>query len=496
MKRFYGPLSLVAALFLAVFTLTKSVGIANASPPHVVAPPSVLPPSSFRETSEQFRAVANHVGPAVVSIRAERSSRAPKALSRDERRYRNSPNPSPFGGTDPFSEFFRNFEQREDTPESTQASSGSGIVIDKRGYILTNNHVVEGGTKFTVDLSEDGSLEVPATLVGTDRRTDLAVLKIAERKDLTVAEWGNSDSAQVGDWVVAIGSPFMLDHSVTQGIVSAKRRNSTNLMGPDYSYDIIQTDAAINPGNSGGPLCTLDGKVVGVNTAIFTQSGGGNIGIGFAIPSNLAQETATKLISDGKITRGRLGVYIGNPLAELKTQLGISGGARVLKIEPKSPASGSGIKPGDIILEVDSIPIKDATQLRRTISSASPGQKLAFKVLDDQSKKTRTVKVTLGKLDGDRAVPDGTKSDSSPDTLGLSLQEQEGGKGLVVESVRPGSIAALQGINPGDVILRVDHTPVSTLKGYEDETKSKESLTLLVDRNGEELFFEFSLPEK
>lgn len=374
-------------------------------------------PSSplLKETSENFRAVAKKVGPAVVVIKASQEARAPRGYQ-SFRHGRRPHAPSPdeedepgygygYGGN-PFEDFLRGFPGFRNfgapPPEGGRGSGqslGSGFVIDKRGFILTNNHVVDGATKIVVALPDDESTDIPATVVGRDPKTDLAVIKIAAKKDLPVAEWADSDGVEVGDWAVAIGSPFMLSHSVTAGIVSAKGRNGSNVMGADYGADMIQTDAAINPGNSGGPLCALDGKVMGVNTAILSQSGG-FMGIGFAIPANTARAIAENLIKDGKITRGWLGVAIQKADKDLLAELKAPGGVVINQVQGESPAVRAGLNPGDVIVEADGRPIKDAAELQKLIGQHKPGDSVTLKMISYQDKKSQAIRVRLGELPG------------------------------------------------------------------------------------------------
>lgn len=339
-------------------------------------PPPLLGPSSFDQSSENFRAVAKTVGPSVVTIRAKR------------------PRPQNPHGFDagPFGEMFRGFGERQGP---TAEASGSGFVIDSKGHILTNNHVIEGSTEIEILFPEDDAEPLSAKLIGADPRTDLAVLKVAASS--TPVQWADSNSVEVGDAAIAIGSPFMLTHSVTAGIISAKGRNASSLMGSSFGYELIQTDAAINPGNSGGPLCGSDGKVLGVNTAIYSQSGG-YMGIGFAIPSNLAKQVAETLIRDGKVQRGWMGVAIQKADKALLKDLGVSGGVVVQEVQEGGPAAQSGLRAGDLILEANEVKTLKTEQLQSLIAALAPGSKASLKVINYTDRKTRTLGVTVGTL--------------------------------------------------------------------------------------------------
>lgn len=278
-----------------------------------------------------------------------------------------------------------------------QQASGSGFLIDKVGHIVTNYHVIKDATKITVMTPDDDAEERDAKIIGSDPRTDLAVLQIANTEGLVPIEWADSNAIEVGDYAIAIGSPFMLTHSVTAGIVSAKGRNAAALIGSGFGYELIQTDTAINPGNSGGPLCTADGKVMGVNTAIYTQSGG-NMGIGFAIPSNVAQLVTASLIKDGKITRGWLGVAIEKANKEMAKELGVASAVVVHEVTENSPAEIAGIHAGDAIIEVAGKKVSKVPEIQNLIASHQPGEKISLKIINYQSKENRTVEVRIGKL--------------------------------------------------------------------------------------------------
>ncbi len=464
--------------------------------------------SELKKTSEGFRAVARMVGPAVVKIQATKGA-PPKASRRGMppgmgggpggRGGQGMPDE---GGRDPFFDFFERFGNPfpygGQQPDVQQESLGSGVIIDKRGYVVTNNHVVEGATKIVVVLpdkkdAEDGT-ELKAKVIGTDPKTDLAVLKVESKTDLPSVEWEDSKNVEVGDWAIAIGSPFSLSRSVTVGIVSAKGRSS-RVIGADYA-ELIQTDAAINPGNSGGPLCTLTGKVMGINTAIYTRSGG-YMGIGFAIPSTVAKEITDKLISDGKIIRGWLGVYI-QPIDDvLAGELGIKSGVAVHAAMEGSPAEKAGLLAGDVIIEVDGKKIEDVNQLQRFIAAFKPGQKVRIKVISlNQGKATRNLTVKIGELPDTEPEIKKAEGSSEPDRLGLLTSFNPQAGGVVVAGVQPGSVAEGAGLKEGDVILRIDGKKVGSLKQYAELTKqAKRYVSIGVKRGTQNLFFRFSLPE-
>lgn len=449
--------------------------------------------SELRKTSESFRSVAKKVGPAVVNIKATRGSKKPKMQLRGRRRNEPPPQQDEEGGgpyDDPFREFFERFGMPfpHGMPDpGPQTSLGSGVIIDKAGYVVTNNHVVDGATEVMVSLAESKT-DMKAKVVGTDPRSDLAVLKI-DKGDISV-DFADSDTVEVGDWAIAIGSPFALGQSVTVGIVSAKGRQG---FGSDYSGDLLQTDAAINPGNSGGPLCDIDGKVMGINTAIYTRSGG-YMGIGFAIPSNLVKDVAGKLIKDGKIVRGWLGVYIQPLDEELGKELGVKQGVGVHEVIPDSPAEKAGLKAGDVVIEVDGKEVKEVTSLQRTIAGYKPGQTVKMKVVSYADKKTRAVTVKIGTLpDKDQDVQGEREGGVDPDKLGLIVSK--GREGVVIDTIQPGSVADQVGLEVGDVIVRVNRKGIDSVATYKKLMGSSKRVYLEVKRKGRTLFFQFGLPE-
>ena len=354
----------------------------------------------------------------------------------------------------------------------TQRGAGSGFVIRKDGVILTNHHVVENAKHITVTLS-DGR-EFDARVMGRDPKTDLAVLKIDSTGVLPTARLGDSDGLSVGDWVVAIGNPFGLSNTVTAGIVSAKGR----AIGAGPYDDFIQTDAPINPGNSGGPLLDEHGEVVGINTMIFSQSGG-NVGIGFAIPINLAKKLVPELEEHGHVTRAWLGVAIQKVTPELAQSLGVepARGALVAEVTAGAPAAAAGIKPGDVITRYDGRVIDEHAALPMLVASTPVGKTVGVEVVRDGT--ARTFEVTVARQAGDEAqdAPDEHKG-----KWGLALRELrpaerqqrdlEGSDGVLVSAVAPDSPAAEAGIKAGDVILQVNRKPVATVEQVRREAGS------------------------
>lgn len=487
------------------WTLAKVESAGVLDNPASAAPPQGQNPSEaatqLKKTSESFRYVAKVVGPAVVNIKATKGSAAskPKLKMRpkmDRRRGPTPPNEDEMGPGDPFFDFFGPFfGQPHPQQEMPQQSLGSGILIDPKGIVVTNNHVVEGASEILVKLSGDKT-ELKAKVLGSDQRTDLAVLKLEGKKEFPYVNWGDSEQVEVGDWAIAIGSPFALDQSVTVGIISAKGRSDVAL-GGEFNGELLQTDAAINPGNSGGPLCDLDGKLIGINTAIYTRSGG-YMGIGFAIPSNTARDIVSKLISHGKVVRGWLGVLIQPLDEELGKELGVKDGVGVHEVVEGSPAEKAGVRAGDIIVEVDDKEVKTVQELQRRIGNIKPNDTVKLKVISYADKKTRTVTVKIGELPAEEKQASGSTapSDEEPDKLGLVVAPVKGSKeGVVIEGIQPGSFAEQFGLEVGDVIVRVNRQAVNSAQAYKKLTGTAKKVYLEVKRKGRTLFFQFSLPE-
>ncbi len=428
-----------------------------------------------------FAELAERLSPAVVNI-ATSSTAAVQEMPGF---------PGPFGPLPP--EFMEPFERFFRRPQR-QRSLGSGFFINQDGYILTNNHVVEKADQITVRLADER--EFKARLIGRDPKTDIAVIKIDEAPNLSVVTLGDSDQLKVGEWVMAIGNPFGLEHTVTAGIVSAKGR----YLGTGSYDQFIQTDAAINPGNSGGPLINLRGEVVGINTAIFSRTGG-NIGIGFAIPINLAKELLPELEAKGKVTRGWLGVMIQKVTPEIAESLNLpkAEGALVASVEDNSPAARGGVKVGDVIMEFDGHTVKDSTELPLLVARTPVGKEVKVKVWRGGS--TTTLTIQVGELK-DEEVEEPQRQSSAEEDIGISAQAltpeiaeslglSRDLKGVVVSRVTPGSPADEAGLRRGDVILEVNREPVKDLASFRkalQATAKKKSVLLLVRRGDNTIF--------
>lgn len=436
---------------------------------------------NLKETGKAFASVAKNASPAVVFIRVE------KTVSQGQFfRYR-----SPFED-DFLKRFFGEpgpgFPQFPQQQKRQVQSQGSGFIITQDGYILTNNHVVGDADRVTVKLL-DGR-EFTAKTVGTDPPTDVAVIKI-DAESLPVLSLGDSDRIEVGEWVLALGNPFGLSHTLTAGIVSAKGRSSVGIT--DYE-DFIQTDAAINPGNSGGPLIDLLGKVVGINTAIYSRNGGGYMGIGFAIPVNMAKNIYTQLIEHGNVTRGYLGVTIQDLTAELAKSFGLNDtrGVLVSQVMPDTPAEKAGMKQADVIVSLDGKPVDTSASLRNEVAMTVPGTAIKVGVIRDGKKMTLNVKVE--KMSEDMLTSSRSEDLSnlgmSVATLNNDLAKQygfENESGVVVTGVDQGSLAARTGIRPGMLIKEIDRKPVKNVKEFEDALKKggkKPVLLFIKDNRG------------
>jgi serine protease Do len=435
--------------------------------------------NTAREIGNAFVEVARKVKPSVVAIRSERTVTASPGEGFGEDFFKGSP----------FEDFFKRFGG---TPpkKQKQVGEGSGVIVDSRGYILTNQHVVAGADKLSVRFF-DGR-ELKGTIQGTDPKTDLAVIRV-DAKDLTVATLGDSDKIQVGEWAIAIGSPFGLEESVTVGVISAKGRSG---FGTGTYEDFLQTDASINPGNSGGPLVNIDGEVVGIN-AMIIQPGQG---IGFAIPINLAKTIMLQLIESGKVVRAWVGIGLQDMTDELMKSFNVTQkeGSLVSQVFEASPAEKAGFKVGDMVVEIDGIKIKNSQDVVREVLKKSVGQKLQFVVLREgkplniavttaemptERKETKTGQLELKEWFGLHVAaitPDIAKE------LGLSRAE-----GVVIEEVEPGSPGQNAGLRKGDVILEVNRQRIKTGDDYQramEKAKPDQGVLLLINRGGSTFF--------
>jgi serine protease Do len=383
--------------------------------------------------------------------------------------------------------------RRNHGPATRQEGIGSGVVVTKDGYILTNNHVVDGADEVKVAL-QDGR-EFTAKVIGRDPKSDVAVIKV-DAKDLPAVPMADSDKVEVGDVVLAVGNPFGIGQTVTTGIVSATGRGGA--IGLDYE-DFIQTDAAINPGNSGGALVDTEGRLIGINTAILSRTGG-NQGIGFAIPANLARDAMQGLIKDGHVTRGYFGVMIQDvtPALAKEFKLKDGTGALVGDVTPDSPAEKAGIKSGDVILEVDGKKVTDSRHLKLEVARFHPGQDVPVKVLRDGS--TKTFEVTVREMPGTERLSKNDsreKSDENGTLNGVTVADLDRGarqqfdlpnnvKGVVITEVAPDSASAEAGLRPGDVIQEINKKPVRSAEEAVKMTEKTDNKTTLlrVWRNG------------
>jgi serine protease Do len=454
--------------------------------------------------SNTFSQIAKQVGPAVVNINTETLPKASSSLKRKNPHLRQQPNNpddqqpgddddddqedqggqnAPPGFQDFFNRFFGGPDQGSpDEGGGMRESLGSGFIVDPRGYIITNNHVVDKADKIFVKLSTDpeGEQGRPAHVVGVDKDTDIAVIKIDAKEPLPTVKMGNSDAAQVGDWVIAIGSPFDLSQTVTAGIVSAKNRSIDKTSKGQFQH-FIQTDAAINPGNSGGPLLDMDGEVIGVNTAIYTQSAGYQ-GIGFAMPSNTVINTYNQLISpEHKVVRGSIGITFQPDLPSAVGRVyGFKSGVLISNVQPGGPGDKAGLKPGDIIVSIDGRQIKDGDDLVNDIAVRKPGSSAKLGYL--RSGKEAATNVVIGDRSKVFAATQVSETDNGPSPdqqpgseirLGLSVEDvpaqtaaKTGIHGVVVKGVKPGSFADEIGVLQGGVIISVNKQKVGNVAEF------------------------------
>jgi len=479
--------------------------------------PQGIRPAAARPAPDSFADLADKLLPSVVNISTTQTLKPEK----EKQKERATPGRPQFPPGSPFEEFFKDFFNH-DSPQSGRpeakprkaTSLGSGFVIDQAGYIVTNNHVIADADEITVKLQDD--TEIKAELVGRDTKTDVAVLKVKTTKPLVAAKWGDSDKARVGDWVLAIGNPFGLGGSVTAGILSARQRDINS--GP-YD-DFLQTDASINRGNSGGPMFNMDGEVIGINTAIYSPSGG-SIGIGFAIPSNLAKNVTHELINepDHIVHRGWLGVRIQAVTDEIAESLGLdkAKGALVASVNDNGPAQNGGVQPGDVILSFDGKAVSDMRHLPRLVAETPVDKTVPMTVW--RKRKETPLQVKVGRLDEtEQVAAKETPKKATPKdaagtitTLGLTLSNispelkekfslADDSKGVVVVDVVKDSPAAEKGLKAGDVIVEAAQEEIKSatqVAGKIDDAKKagRKSILLLVERQGDLRFIALRLDQ-
>ncbi len=501
---FYSLLIAVASLAVGMVIASRLDLSPASSAQTLVAPPMNSAPLSGPVDAGTFRNIAKAISPAVVNIRSTSKQRAQEMTEF-------------FGGNDDLLDRFfggqgRPQPQRPRQPreQETQAA-GTGFVISKDGFILTNNHVVEGATKIEVSFfGEESDVYHEARLVGRDQLTDSALIQLVEpKRDLMEVKFGDSSKMEPGDWVMAIGNPFGLGHTVSVGVVSATRASGLPVAA-QRSADVLQTDAAINPGNSGGPLLNARGEVIGINTAIYTDARQqGNIGIGFAIPINSVRELIPQLRT-GKVTRGVIGVSVSAVPSDALAEFGLKErkGALIGTVTRGGAASKAGIEPGDIILEFNGKPIKNRDELVATVVATKPGTSVPVKVLRDRQEKTLTLTVAELDLDeeGNRTAatretstgPDEqssqgfgiTLSPLTPD-VARRLRAPTATEGVLVSDVEAGSPAFRQGLARGDIILQVNRKSVTSPQEASralNQVPSGGTAFLLVMRGGQEQF--------
>jgi len=430
---------------------------------------------------ESFTELSKKVSPGVVNIRTVKTI---KGGGRVFRHFFGDRFGDQFGGKNPFEDFFNLFPENDQGREFKQRSLGSGFIIDAEGYIVTNNHVIDNADQIIVRLPDEK--EFDAELVGRDSNTDIALIRIKAPKNISFLKMGDSDALDVGSWVLAVGSPFGLEQTVTAGIVSAKGR----VIGSGPYDDFIQTDASINPGNSGGPLVNMDGEVVGINTAIVSSGQG----IGFAIPINLAQGIITQLKTQGEVTRGWLGVSIQDLSPELAEYYRISEkkGVLVTEVFKDDPADRAGIQAGDVIVAIDGKPVSTSRELSAMIANLPVGHGAKLSVVRKEERKT--IEVKLAKRAETASRP--ARSQDQSDDWGLAVTEltpeikrqfgfEKNETGILVTGVSGNSPAEKAGLQRGDLIKEMDHEPVPDIKTFTarmDKIQKDQSISLLIQR--------------
>jgi serine protease Do len=477
-RKFFASILIAMTLAIGILIGTLISGRAMATRGQSPSGASLLAIPDPVQLSGTFSAISGKLEPSVVNISTTQVLAKPKRRGRKGGNGSGNGNGNGDGDNDGFDDFFDHYFSEPDDSDNAERSLGSGVLVDSKGYILTNNHVIDQATKIEVTMDKDPR-RYTAKVIGTDQLTDLAVVKIDADHPLPVARLGNSESVQVGDWVLAFGSPFGLQATVTAGIVSAKDRPN-----PGFQFQkFIQTDAAINPGNSGGPLVDMAGEVIGINTAIYT-GGRGFEGVGFALPANTVVSVYNQLVTTGKVIRGSIGISFSedrsaNPV--LLRELGAANGIVVEGVEPGSPAQKSGVQPGDLVTQVNGHDVHTGSDLVDPIAETPIGQSVKLHIVRD--KQARDVSVTVAdrnKLfpqaaDNDEAAP----GESQPAQFGLHAQDitpELGRKlglekqlGVIVSGVDPASFAEDVDFQRGDVIAEINHVSVGSMADYRRE---------------------------
>jgi|SRR5579862_798572 len=518
-NRFASTMVILATLSLGIVIGTVVSGAVKGNQQNASADATPLKVPSPVQMSNQFSTIARQLEPSVVNINTETSVKNPHRRMMPPGGGDDNPGAGGGGGDDqenPFQDFFNRFfggqpgqpgqggqgggQEFGGTPDMRERSLGSGVIVDPRGYIITNNHVVEKADRIRVNLMGDPeTVTYNATVIGTDQETDLAVIKIDAKKPLPAARLGNSDSMNVGDWVLAIGSPFGLNETVTAGIVSAIGRNIV----PGRQFEsFIQTDAAINPGNSGGPLVNMAGEIIGINTAIYT-SGGGYQGVGFAMPSNTVVTVYNQLISpDHKVMRGSIGVsFNAVPNPAVARVYGVNSGVTIANVTPNAPADKAGLKTGDTIVSVNGKPVKNGDELVAYISALKPGT--TAKVGYIRNGKEQNAEVTIadraklfaGRVGGEEEPGEEAKPQESKFGITVRGITQDlanrynlpNTKGVIVQDVKPDGFGDTAGLSRGDIILEINKQPVNSESDFQriqTQTKSGQDVVFLVRPRG------------
>ena len=477
-----GIVAINLAVFLALILASAACKSRGATPAATtVAPVADAPPQN------SYADVVSKVAPAVITIRADKRVRMPQQ--------------SPFSDDPLFRGLFGNRPSQQQPQETLERALGSGVIVSADGYILTNHHVIDGALDIKVDMNDGRTLD--AKLVGSDPLSDLAVLKISGT-GLSYLTPGDSDKVRVGDVALAVGNPFGVGQTVTMGIISAKGRSGAGIGSGNFE-DFLQTDAPINQGNSGGALVNTVGELIGINSQILPGAGGANIGIGFAIPSNMARSVMDQLLKGGKVRRGQLGVKIGRVTSDMATSLGMSEtkGVIVESVQSGTAAERAGIHQGDVITAIDGSPTNDVNAFRNHVASMAPGTEVTLTILRDN--REQKIKLSLGEFTAENTKT-GEQSEAGPNAggagkLGVTVEPltpeiaselnlRPGTQGVVIDSVDPAGPAAAAGIQRADVIQEVNRQPVRSstdLRGAIDKSGNKPAL-LLINRRGETSF--------